>query len=123
MNKEHVWHEEFSVNGESLVSAVKQLLHEGDIRRIIIKNEESDVLIEIPLLMGAIVAIAVPVLAAVGAIGAIAGKLTVVVEKVVEMKRIEQLETIAEEESNIVEIVAGFEAEGYEREPHEMWTM
>ena len=120
MKKEHVWREEFNINGELLVSTVKQLIHQGDIRRISIKDEQGQVLIEIPLLAGAIVAMAVPVLAAVGAIGAIVSKLTVVVEKGVEMERSEQLETIAEEESNMAKIVAGFEAEGYGPKPHEI---
>ena len=46
--------EEFSINGDALVGKVKELLHQGNIRRIIIKNEESRVLIEIPMTAGVV---------------------------------------------------------------------
>lgn len=78
--------EEFKVNGDAMVSKVKELLREGNIRRIIIKNEKGDVLIEIPLTIGLVGAVFLPVWAALGAIAALAANLTIVVEKVDEPK-------------------------------------
>jgi repressor of nif and glnA expression len=73
--------EEFRVNGEELLSRVKAIIHEGNIRRIIIKNEEGETVIEIPLTIGAIGVVLAPALAAVGAIAALLTKCTIVVEK------------------------------------------
>ena len=73
--------EEFKINGEELLAKVKQLIHEGNIRRIIIKNEKGDSLIEIPLTIGALGVVIAPVLAAVGAIAALVTKCTLVIEK------------------------------------------
>jgi len=60
--------EEFQVMGEQLVTTVEQLLHEGNVRRIIIKHEGHTVL-EIPLTIGVVGVLVAPMLAAVGAIG------------------------------------------------------
>jgi hypothetical protein len=73
--------EEFRVNGEELLGRIKALVHEGNIRRIIIKNKEGATLIEIPLTFGVVGALLVPSLAAVGAIAALLTEATVVVEK------------------------------------------
>ena len=73
--------EEFKVTGDVVITKIKELLHEGNIRRIIIKNEEGKTLIEIPLTLGVAGALLVPVWAAVGAIAALAAHLTIVVEK------------------------------------------
>jgi predicted Abi (CAAX) family protease len=77
--------EEFSINGDALVGKVKELLHQGNIRRIIIKNEESRVLIEVPMTAGVVGGVMsvvfFPVIAALGAIGALVAHLTIVVEK------------------------------------------
>lgn len=73
--------QEFQINGEELLAKVKELIHEGNIRRIIIKNEKGETLVEIPLTLGAIGAVLAPVLAAVGAIAALVTKCTIVVEK------------------------------------------
>lgn len=77
--------EEFKISGDTLVSKVKELIHQGNIRRIIIKNEEGRTLIEIPMtigVVGGVVGAAMfPVIAAIGAIGAVVAHLTVVVEK------------------------------------------
>ena len=73
--------EEYRFSGEELVSRIKELVHEGNIRRIIIKNEEGRSLIEIPLTLGVIGAALLPVWAAVGAIAAMAANYTVVVER------------------------------------------
>jgi hypothetical protein len=74
-------HEEFKLEGSQVVEKIKELIHEGNIRRIILKNEEGKTLIEIPLTLGVVGAAFLPVLAAVGAIAALAAKMTIVVEK------------------------------------------
>jgi hypothetical protein len=73
--------EEFKVSGEQIVSKIKELIAEGNARRIIIKNEKGDTLIEFPLTIGAVGALVAPVLAAVGALAALVAKCTIVVEK------------------------------------------
>jgi len=73
---------EYAVSGDALVSKVKELLHEGNVRKLIIKDEQDRVLIEVPLTLGVIGALLLPVWAAIGAIAALAAKLTIVVEKV-----------------------------------------
>ena len=73
--------EEFKVDGKDVLNKVKELIHEGNARKIIIKNEEGKVLLEIPLTYGAIGALIAPVLAAVGALAALVTKCTIVVEK------------------------------------------
>ena len=74
-------HEEFRVSGEELLKKVKELIAAGNARRIIIKSEDEKTLIEIPLTIGAIGAVLLPTLAAVGAIAALVTKCTIVVEK------------------------------------------
>ena len=74
--------EEFKVQDDAVVAKIKEVVHEGNIRRIIIKNEEGQTLIEIPLTLGVVGAILLPVWAAIGAIAALAAKLTIVIERV-----------------------------------------
>lgn len=78
---------EFKVEGEKLLAKVKELIHEGNIRRIIIKSSEGKTLIEIPLTFGVVGSMLVPVLAAVGAIAALAVDYTIEVEKVEETEK------------------------------------
>ncbi len=77
--------EEVKINGEDLVAKVKELIHEGNIRRIIIKNEEGRILVEVPLTVGVvggvIGAALFPVIAAVGAIGALVAHMTIIIER------------------------------------------
>jgi hypothetical protein len=73
---------EFKVAGEDLLKKVKELIHEGNIRRIIIKNEDGKKLIEIPVTLGVVSAAFLPVLAAIGAIAALAANYTIEVIKV-----------------------------------------
>ena len=68
--------EEWHVKGEELVATLKQLFHEGNIRRIIIKHEGHTV-VEIPLTIGVITTLVAPWLAAVGAMGALLAQCTV----------------------------------------------
>lgn len=79
MEKEY--QEQFKVSGEEVVKKVKQLIHEGNIRRIIIKNEKGESLLEMPLTIGAVGAVLLPVLAAVGALAALLTNCTIVVIK------------------------------------------
>ncbi len=74
--------EEFSVNGEELLAKVKELLRQGNIRRVSIKDKAGKVLIEFPLTVGVVGAALAPALAAVGAIAALLTEATIVVEKV-----------------------------------------
>jgi hypothetical protein len=73
--------EEIQVMGSSLVEKVKDLIHEGNVQRVIIKNEQGHTLVEIPVTFAAIGVIAAPVLAAVSAIAAIVTKCTIVVNR------------------------------------------
>ena len=73
--------EEAQVLGRDLVDKVRALIHEGNVQRIIIKDEHGHTFIEIPVTFAAIGAIAAPVLAAVGAISALVAKFTIVVER------------------------------------------
>ena len=82
MSKYHTGTEEFHVNGEQLVAKIKEILHEGNIRRLIIKDKDGRTLIEVPLTIGVVGAILVPVWAAIGAIAALVVEATIVVEKV-----------------------------------------
>jgi hypothetical protein len=73
--------EEFKVSGEDVIATVKKLIAEGNARRIIIKNEQGETVIEFPLTIGAVGALVAPALAAVGAVAALVTKCTIVVEK------------------------------------------
>ena len=80
MSLKHVV-EEIQVMGANLVEKVKELIHEGNVQRVIIKDEQGHILVEIPVTFAAIGVIAAPVLAAVGAIAGIVTKCTLVVER------------------------------------------
>jgi hypothetical protein len=82
MSEENVRTEELQVSGEGLIAKVKELVHEGNIRRITIKNEEGKVLVELPLTLGVVGAVLVPTLAAIGAIAALVTNCTILVERV-----------------------------------------
>ncbi|MDP2471258.1 MAG: DUF4342 domain-containing protein [Candidatus Palauibacterales bacterium] len=73
--------EEYTVCGEDLLSRVKQLVREGNIRRITIRSEEGNTLIEIPLAIGVVGVMLLPVWAAVGAIAALVTNCTIAVER------------------------------------------
>jgi hypothetical protein len=69
--------EEFQVKGEDLIRRIKELIREGNVRRLVIKDEEGKVYLEIPVTFGVIGAILAPTLAAVGAIAAMVADLRV----------------------------------------------
>lgn len=73
--------EEFHVNGEELIARIKKLVHEGNIRKIIIKDKDGKVLIEFPMTLGVVGLVLAPTLAAVGAVAALVSEATIVVEK------------------------------------------
>ena len=72
--------EDFKVKGDELVAKLKELLHEGNVRRVIVKTEEGNTLVEIPLTIGVVGALLAPVWAAVGAIAALVTDCTVTIE-------------------------------------------
>ena len=73
--------EEFKVKSEDLVDKIKNLIQEGNIRRITIKNKDDKSIIEIPLSVGVVGAVIAPVLAAVGAIAALIADCTITVQR------------------------------------------
>ena len=73
--------EEFRVKGEELLAKIKELIHAGNIRRIIIKDRNGKTMIEFPLPFGVVGALLAPTLAAVGAVAALIGEATIVVER------------------------------------------
>jgi hypothetical protein len=72
---------EFKVTGEELLKKVKELIHEGNIRKVIIKNDKGVTFMEIPVTVGVIGAVLLPILAAVGALAALAANFTIEVVK------------------------------------------
>jgi hypothetical protein len=82
MEDREIHWQEIRVTSDQLVGAVKDLVHEGNVRRIILKNEEGHTLLEIPLTVGVGGAMLLPIWAALGAIAALVNGFTLVVEKV-----------------------------------------
>ncbi|HUJ49597.1 MAG TPA: DUF4342 domain-containing protein [Bryobacteraceae bacterium] len=78
---ENKFYEEFKIHGRDLVEKIKALVHEGNVRRIILKDEKGQTFLEIPLTVAAVGVIAAPILAAVGALAALVAHFTVVVER------------------------------------------
>jgi hypothetical protein len=72
---------EFKVKGEDLLKKIRELIHEGNVSRIIIKDETGKTYIEIPVTIGLLGALIAPVLAAVGALAALAANFTIEVIK------------------------------------------
>jgi hypothetical protein len=73
--------EEFKITGDQVLTKIKELLHERNIRRITLKNEEGRTLIEIPLTLGVVDALLLPVWAAIGALAALATRCSILVER------------------------------------------
>lgn len=74
--------EEFRVNGEEVLAKVKELVHEGNVRRIAIRNEKGETVVEFPLTVGVVGALLLPMWAAIGAVAALLTRCTIVVERV-----------------------------------------
>jgi hypothetical protein len=81
-SKEQVWSEEFKVAGEELLETVKTLMHEAGIRRLIIKNREGRVLLEVPLFLGVAGIAMFGWWSAVALIAALVTECTILVERV-----------------------------------------
>ena len=73
--------QEFSMTGEQVVDFIKKILHEGNIRRIVLKDESGKTLLEIPVTIGVVGVILLPVWAAIGAAAALVAKMTIVIER------------------------------------------
>jgi hypothetical protein len=73
--------EEFQFSGDTLLAKVKEIIRAGNIRRIIIKNEDGRVLVDIPLTIGVVGTLLAPQLAAIGAIAALVLRGSIVIEK------------------------------------------
>jgi hypothetical protein len=82
MKDEKVRVEEFEVTGEKLLATVKELVRQGNVRRIVIRNAKGVTLLEIPLVLGIAGAVLVPVWAAIGALAALLVKFTLVIERI-----------------------------------------
>jgi hypothetical protein len=78
---------EFKVRGEELIKKVKDLIHEGNVRRIIIKDEQGKPYVEIPLTFGVVGVVLAPVWAAIGALAAMASNFKIEVVKREEPKQ------------------------------------
>jgi hypothetical protein len=81
MSEEKTVREEFRISGEQLLKTVRELVHEGNIRRVIIKQDDRTIL-EIPLTLGVAGILVAPTLAALGAVAALVTECTIIVEKV-----------------------------------------
>jgi len=73
--------EEFQFSGDTLLAKLREILHEGNVRRVVIRNEEGKTLIDIPLTIGVVGTLLAPQLAAIGAIAALVIRGTIVIEK------------------------------------------
>lgn len=73
--------EEFKVDGEDLLKKVKEIIAEGNARKITVKNKDGKSIVELPLTIGVVGAALAPLLAAVGAIAALVSECTIVVER------------------------------------------
>jgi hypothetical protein len=73
--------QEFSVSGKDVTQKIEELIHQGNVSRIIVKDEKGSVLLEIPVTLGVVGVVLAPWLAALGVIAALATKCTLVVER------------------------------------------
>ena len=73
------WSEDFQLQGEQVVAKVKELVREGNVRRIIVSNTDGESLLEIPMTIGVVGALLLPPLAALGAVAAVLTECTITV--------------------------------------------
>ncbi len=73
--------EEHKVSGDKVIGKIKELIHQGNVRRIIIKNDEGRSLIEVPLSVGVVGAVLAPMWAAIGAVAALVTSCSIEVER------------------------------------------
>jgi len=81
MNEGEGRYEEFTVDGDRLIAKIKEIIHKGNVRRIIIKDEKGEVIMELPMTVAVVGTLLAPVLAAVGALAALLTSCTIVVER------------------------------------------
>lgn len=81
MSQEKVWTERVKVQAEALRDKVEELIREGNVRRVIVKNSEGQVVMELPLTIGVVGAVAAPMLAAVGAMAGVAARWSLEIER------------------------------------------
>lgn len=74
-------HDSYNVSGDEILSKIKEIIKEGNARRIIIKNDKDETIMEFSLTIGAIGVVLAPIFAAVGALTALATNCTIEVEK------------------------------------------
>ncbi|HEY8552816.1 MAG TPA: DUF4342 domain-containing protein [Thermaerobacter sp.] len=79
--RRNTWQERIQVQGAELVDRVRQLINEGNVRRIVIRNQDGQTLVELPVTVGALGALLAPMLAVVGVIAALVTRATIVVER------------------------------------------
>ena len=102
MTEKTVTTETVEVTGDELLAKVKEIVREGNVRRIIIRDEEGKKLLELPLTIGVVGAVLLPVWAAVGALAALIADCTIEIEK------IEDAEAESEEPGDDKELVSSF---------------
>jgi len=76
-----VTREEYTVSGSNLVDRVRELLHEGNVTRVIVKDNKDKILLEIPATVGVVGAVLAPWLVALGVIAALVANCKIVVER------------------------------------------
>jgi hypothetical protein len=81
MDKQQVSTTEYQVSGDQVIAKIKALLHEGNVRRIKLKNREGKTLLDVPVTMGIVGVILAPGWIAIGALALLTPGLTIVVEK------------------------------------------
>jgi hypothetical protein len=82
MTDEKTRTEELSISGEKLVSTVKEIIRQGNVRRVSIRNKDGETLLEIPLTIGVVGALLLPTIAALGTVAALVTQCTIVVERI-----------------------------------------
>ena len=84
MTAERTRTEELTISGERLVATVKEIIRQGNVRRISVRNRDGETLFELPLTLGVVGALLLPTVAALGVVAALVTECTLVVERIVE---------------------------------------
>lgn len=86
MSDPKTWQEEFKLTGGEVLSKIKELIKEGNVTRVLLKNEEGELIMEIPMTFAVVGAVIAPIFAAVGAAAALLTKCSIIVERKGEKK-------------------------------------
>ena len=84
MSDERTRTEELTISGEKLVSTVKEIIRQGNVRRVSVRSKDGETLIDIPLTLGVVGTLLLPTVAALGTIAALVAQCTIVVERIEE---------------------------------------